>query len=109
MTEAKPRAKLALGDVLRDWSKYELDDSIYVPIGVEPVLDEAVSVLPFERARTRVLEAQHYLLGIEQLRDVVEGLERQLGRAATPNERLRAALHFARHDAFVDPRDAVAG
>jgi hypothetical protein len=98
-----------LGDVLRDWRKYELDDSIYLPAGTEPSIDVEVSVLPFDRTRKRVFEGQQYLLGIEQVRDVVEGLERQLGRSATPNERLRAVLHFARHDAFIDPRDAVGG
>jgi len=98
-----------LGDVLRDWRAHELDDSIYVPAGTEPSLDVEVNVLPFDRTRKRVFEGQHYLLGIEQVRDVVEGLERQLGRAATPVERLRAIVHFARHDAFIDPRDAVGG
>jgi hypothetical protein len=98
-----------LGDVLRDWKKYELDDSIYVPAGAEPSLDADVSVLSFDRTRKRVFEGQQYLLGIEQVRDVVEGLERQLGRSATPSERLRAVLHFARHDAFIDPRDAAGG
>jgi hypothetical protein len=98
-----------LGDVLRDWRKYELDDSIYLPAGTESSVDVEVSVLPFDRTRKRVFEGQQYLLGIEQVRDVVEGLERQLGRSATPNERLRAVLHFAGHDAFIDPRDAVGG
>jgi hypothetical protein len=98
-----------LGDVLQDWQKYELDDSIYVPAGTEPSLDAQVNVLTFDRARKRIFEGQHYLLGIEQLRDVVEGLEAQLARRTTPSERLRAVLHYARHDAFIDPRDAVGG
>jgi hypothetical protein len=98
-----------LGDVLQNWRKYELDDSIYVPAGTEPSLDAQVNVLPFDRKRKRAFEDQHYLLGIEQVRDVVEGLERQLGRTATLLERLRAVVHFARHDAFIDPRDAVGG
>ncbi len=98
-----------LGDVLKDWRQYELDDCIYVPAGTEPSLEAQVNVLPFDRKRKRIFEEQHYLLGIEQVRDAVEGLERQLGRAATPVERLRAIVHFARHDAFIDPRDAVGG
>lgn len=101
------RAPEVLGDVLKDWRKYELDDSIYVPAGTEPSLEARVSVLPFDPKRKRVFEEQHYLLGIEQVRDAVEGLERQLGRTATPHERLRAVVHFARHDAFIEPRDAV--
>jgi hypothetical protein len=79
-----------LGDVLEDWRKYELDDSIYVSAGTEPSLDTQVNALPFDRMRKRVFEGQHYLLGIEQVRDVVEGLERQLERPATPIERRRA-------------------
>jgi hypothetical protein len=92
-----------------DWRAHELDDSVYVPAGTEASLDTEVNVLPFDRARKRPIEGQQYLLGIEQIRDVVEGLEQQLGRAATPTERLRAVLHYARHDAFIDPRDAVGG
>ncbi len=100
---------VVLGDLLDGWRHFALDDSIYVPAGKEPALDTEVNVLAFDRARKRAFEGQHYLLGIEQVRDVVEGLERQIGRTTTPNERLRAVLHFARHDAFIDPRDAVGG
>ena len=103
------RAPESLGDVLKGWQKYELDDSIYVPTGTEPSLEARVNVLPFDPKRKRILEEHHYLLGIEQVRDVVEGLERQLGRTATPHERLRAVVYFARHDAFIDPRDALGG
>jgi hypothetical protein len=99
----------SLGDVVREWEKYELDDSIYVPAGSSPSLATLVNVLPFEPTRKRIVEGQQYLLGIEQVRDVVQGLERQLGRATTPDERLRAVLHFARHDAFIEPDDAVGG
>jgi len=96
-----------LKDILNDWSAYELDDSIYLPSGAEPSLDLEVDVLPFDPMRKRVFEGQQYLLGIEQVRDVVEGLKRQLGHEPTRNEQLRAIVHFARHDAFIDPRDAV--
>jgi hypothetical protein len=98
-----------LRDVLRDFRAYELDDSLYLPEGVEPSLDAQVSVLPFDRQRRRISEGHRYLLGIEQVRDAMEGLERQLGRTTTPNEGLRAVLHFAQHDAFIDPNDAVGG
>ena len=77
-----------LGHVVKSWREYELDDSIYVPSGTNPSLETQVNVLPFDRARKRVFEGQQYLLGIEQVRDVVEGLEQQLGRTTTPNERL---------------------
>jgi hypothetical protein len=98
-----------LVDVLTNWGEYELDASIYVRLGAQPALEMLVDVLPFDRTRKRVLEGEQYLLGIEQVRDVVEGLERQLGRPATPIERLRAVLYYARHDAFIDPRDAAEG
>jgi len=96
-----------LGEVLSDWGRYELDDSIYFPAGKEAALDINVSILPFDPMRKRVFKDQEYFIGIEQIRDVVEGLEAQLGRTATLDERLRAVVHYARHDAFIDPRDAV--
>lgn len=98
-----------LSDIVKDWRTYALDDSIYVPLGTEPSLDTKVNILPFDRTRKRVFEGQQYLLGIEQVGNAVEGLERQLGRLASPIERLRAVLHYARHDAFIDPREAVGG
>lgn len=98
-----------LRNVLNNWQNHDLDDSIYVPSGSALSLDVPVSVLPFDPERKRVFEEQRYLLGIEQVRDVVEGLEQQLGRIATPAERLRAVVHFARHDAFIDPRHALGG
>jgi hypothetical protein len=98
--------KILLGDILTGWKSYALDDSIYLPAGVEPKIDTPASVLPFDRTRGRSIPGQVYFLGIEQVRDVVEGLEGQLGRAATPSERLRAAVLYARHDAFIDPGEA---
>lgn len=96
-----------LGDVLRDWSAFELDDSIYVVSGGQISLETAVNILPFDPHRKRIHDGQEYLMGIEQVRDVVEGLEEQLHRPALGSERLRAVLHFARHDAFIDPLDAA--
>ncbi len=96
-----------LADVLNNWDKYELDDSIYLPSDKEPLLDLVVSVLPFDPTRKRIFEGQEYFLGIEQIRDVIEGLEDQIGRTATSIERLRAVIHYARCDAFIDPQDAV--
>ena len=98
-----------LGDVLNDWGKYDLDDSVYLPAGVNPSLDLAVSIVPFDPLFEpgRIFNGQEYLLGIEQVRDVVEGLRDQLGRPPTLGERLRAVVHYAHYDAFIDPRDAV--
>jgi hypothetical protein len=98
-----------LNDILNDWSKYELDDSVYLPAGMNPTLDLPVSIVPFDPTFEpgRVFNGQEYLLGIEQVRDVVEGLQDQLGRPPTPGERLRAVVHYARYDAFIDPHDAV--
>jgi hypothetical protein len=94
-----------LRDVLQDWPDYELDDSIYLPAGSVPSLDLKVNVLAFDPTRGRSFEGQEYWLGIEQVRDVVEGLEGQLGRSATPPERLKAVAHYAKRDAFIDPAD----
>lgn len=96
-----------LGDVLANWNKYELDDEIYLPKGMQPTLEGGAYVFTFDPKRKRSFEDTEYLLGIEQVCEVVEGLEAQLGRVATPNERLRAVLHYAQHDAFIDPQDAV--
>jgi hypothetical protein len=95
-----------LGDVLSDWSSYELDDSVYLPVGASASLNMRVNVVPFDPEQPdlpRIFDDQEYLLGIEQIRDVVDGLQQQLGRAPTPDERLRAVLHYARYDAFIDP------
>jgi hypothetical protein len=99
-----------LRDVLMNWARYELDDEIYVPSDMSgPSLDVEVSVLPFDPSRARMFEGQRYFLGIEQVRDAIEGLEAQLGRPATPPERLQATLHYAQNDAFIDPADLVGG
>ncbi|CAN5647074.1 hypothetical protein BH09MYX1_BH09MYX1_67410 [soil metagenome] len=99
--------RVLLSDVLESWELYELDDSIYVSEGVELSLTSEVSIMPFDRTRKRIVGDQCYLLGIEQIRDVVEGLKAQLGRTTTLVERLRAVVHFTRYDAFINPRDAV--
>jgi len=98
-----------LSYVLENWQEYELDDSLYLPIGTEPSLSVQVNVLPLDPMRKRLFEGQQYLLGIEQIRDVIVGLEFHLRRTATPTERLRAVTHYARFDAFIDPKDAVGG
>jgi hypothetical protein len=99
-----------LRDVLMNWSQYELEDEIYVRNEMsDPSLDMEANVLPFDPARKRTFEGQKYFLGIEQVRDVIEGLEAQLRRPATPLERLRATVYYAQHDAFIDPAAAVGG
>jgi hypothetical protein len=96
-----------LSDVLKNWGMYELDDSVYLPQGATPALDVPVTVLPFDRLRKRTFQGQEYLLGIEQIRDAIEGLETQLGRTSSLEERLRAVVYYARHDAFIDPQSAA--
>jgi hypothetical protein len=89
-----------LGNVLMDWSEYEIDDEIYIPCDVGNLsVDTEVHVLPFERYRGREFEGRHYFLGIEQIRDVIEDLEAYLKRSLTPIERLKATVHYARYDA----------
>ena len=92
-----------LRDILSDWSNYELDDSIYLPSGSEPTLDLEVAVLPFDPLRKRKHLGQEYWLGIEQVRDVVEGMQSQMKRQLQLEERLKATAHYARYDAFIDP------
>jgi hypothetical protein len=92
-----------LKDILLTWHTYPLDDDIYVPIDLECDIDTPVVVLPFDRTRPRILNNMEYLLSFEQVRDVILGLEQQLGRSSSPEERLAAVVHYARHDAFIDP------
>lgn len=94
-----------LSEVVAQWNRYELDDEIYCPVGAELTLDTGVEVLPFDRNRPRQLEGSEYLLGIEQVRDAVEALEQLLGRTSTGGERLKAVLHYSKHDAFIEPHD----
>jgi hypothetical protein len=94
-----------LSDILNNWDSFELDDCIYIPEGVDIALDLPVRVLPFDPKLKRIFEGQVYLLGIEQLRDAILGLESQLGRAASASERLAAATYYARHDAFIPLSD----
>ncbi|MEZ4301818.1 MAG: hypothetical protein R3B70_43185 [Polyangiaceae bacterium] len=93
--------KILLGDVLANWSSYELDESIYLTAGDEVTLMSEVSIVSLDENRGRTFGRLEYLLGIEQIRDVVEGLEQQLGRATTPEERLPAVLFYRANDAFM--------
>ena len=61
-------------DVLERWAEFELDDSVYAMGADTPGLGDRVEVLPFDRTRGRLVGGMHYLLGFEQIRDVIEGL-----------------------------------
>jgi hypothetical protein len=93
-----------LGDVLTHWQQYEGDDSIYVEEGAVLSPESPVSVVPFDPSiKKRVLPGQRYLLSFEQVEEVITGLEAQLGRKTSVGEKLQAVLHYAVHDAFLDP------
>jgi hypothetical protein len=96
-----------LSEVLANWSTYELDDSIYLSALELPDLETPVTIFACDPKRPRVFEGKHYFLGIEQVRDVIDGLEEQLRRPASLVERLRAVIHYAEHDAFIDPQALV--
>ncbi|WP_437949415.1 hypothetical protein WME98_00575 [Sorangium sp. So ce296] len=98
-----------LKEVLQDWQKYEPDDDIYAPFGASVTLDTAVTILPFDRHRPRRFEGLEYILSFEQVRDAIVGLEAQLRRETSAEERLAAVLHYARHDAFIDPQHVLVG
>jgi hypothetical protein len=92
-------------EVLDQWARFELGDSLYVQPGETLGLESAVEIVPCDRATARSLDGKAYLLGIEQVRDVIDGLAAQLERSPTMSERLKAVLHYAEHDAFIDPED----
>lgn len=96
-----------LRDVLAEYRTYEMDGVIYLPVGVDPSLDAAATVLSYDPAINRRIEGLEGFLLIEQVRDIVEGLEAQLSRVTTPSERLRAVIHYALHDAYIDPSAAI--
>ncbi|MGK3988505.1 hypothetical protein WME99_36010 [Sorangium sp. So ce136] len=98
-----------LKEVLQDWQKYEPDDDMYVQSGTSVTLDTAVIILPFDRHRPRRFEGLEYILSFEQVRDAIVGLEAQLRRETSAEERLAAVLHYARHDAFIDPQQVPVG
>jgi hypothetical protein len=61
-----------LRDVLMNWSRYELEDEIYLRSEMsDPSHDAEVNVLPFDPGRKRTFEGQSYFFGIEQVRDVL--------------------------------------
>ena len=93
--------------MLANWSTYELDDSIYLSALELPDLETLVTIFACDPKRPRVFEGKHYFLGIEQVRNVIDGLEEQLRRPASLVERLRAVIHYAEHDAFIDPQALV--
>ncbi|WP_437480472.1 hypothetical protein WME75_35645 [Sorangium sp. So ce1014] len=98
-----------LKEVLQNWQKYEPDDDIYVPSGTSVTLETAITIFPFDRHRPRRFEGIEYILSFEQVRDAIVGLETQLRREASAEERLAAVLHYARHDAFIDPQHVPMG
>ena len=94
-----------LRDVLQSWDGYGLDDDIYIRSGAPRDLATEVMIFPFDRVRPRIFGSWEYLLSFEQVRDVIEGLERQLGRSTSLEERAAAVLHYAEQDAFIEPED----
>ncbi|WP_444547645.1 DUF7716 domain-containing protein [Sorangium atrum] len=98
-----------LKEVLQEWEKYEPDDDLYVPSGTSVTLNTPVVILPFDRHRPRRVEDLEYILSFEQVRDAIVGLEAQLRRDTSAEERLVAVLHYARHDAFIDPQHVPVG
>lgn len=42
-------------------------------------------------------------MGVEQIGDVLEALDEMLERNATNDERLKAVVHYAEHDSFIEP------
>ena len=101
---------MPLANLMMIWDRYGLVDEIYlVGAAGEPSLETQAEVLPLDPHRERTFDGRIYLLGIEQVRDAVTGLEAQLGRPTTAPERLRAVVHYARYDAFIDPGKATTG
>ncbi|MDC0679023.1 DUF7716 domain-containing protein [Sorangium atrum] len=98
-----------LKEILQNWQKYEPDEDIYVPSGIDVTLDTIVTILPFDRHRPRMFEGLEYVLSFEQVGDAIVGLEAQLRRETSAEERLAAVLHYARHDAFIDPQHLPVG
>lgn len=90
-------------DVIRSWQKYPLSDSIYVARDADVSGATVVDVVSHEDdpAPSR----DRYLIGIEQIRDIVEGLTEFFGAEPTSDEAVRSVLYYAENDAFLDPSE----
>lgn len=80
----------------------EPDDELYIDDAVPIGIDSPVELMPFELMRPAKIEGKVSILGVEQLRDVVDAAESALERHATIAERFRALKYFIDHDAFAD-------
>jgi hypothetical protein len=92
-----------LKDVIARWRNFDIEDNLYVAPGDPLGADTLVVIHPAsERPKPSGLS---YFIGVEQIRDVVEGLSADLGRAPTEDEAVRAVIHYAEFDAPIHLAD----
>ena len=92
-----------LGEVLRNAASYEPDMIVYVPEGAQEVtLFTQVLIVQHGSYSEDDVQAHRYLLETGVIRDVLDGLQEQLGTPPTPPQALREVLYYAEHDAFPD-------
>jgi len=99
ITSCTPRL---MRSILEEWND-RAGGQIYVPVGSEITPDTEVRMKRAGERMPRVHQGYECLLGMEKVGDVVESLEYAFVRQATIEERLRAVLHYAEYDAFIDP------
>src|SRR5690242_729607 len=93
--------KMTMRELLARWQDFEPDCAIYWPAQEEITLDTVVSVEPDVPGVTRFRRRgdEETLLAIEQFSHELEYVDRDLGRTATPEEKLGVMLHYAKNDA----------
>ena len=92
-----------LGEVLRDLAPYEPDTIVCVPENAEVVdLFTPVRLVQHGAHDEADVAGHRYLLEVETMQEVLEGLEQQLSKKPTPPQALRAILYYAEHDAYPD-------
>ena len=101
--------RFVLRDILEHLSDFGVEDVVYVldelPFA-KVELETPIIVLQFDPLDPAACpEGMTYFLEISVMREVIEGLEAQIGRAPTLEERAMAVRHYAEYDAYIDPAD----
>lgn len=99
----KPRAREALVELLRRLPDLDRDEVIYA---ARPWTRDSGAASRAELDDGSAPPGLAYLLEVDVVRDVAEvWSSRRGGRAPTPDELADAVIHYAEHDAYLEPGD----
>jgi hypothetical protein len=94
--------KATLEIVIEEWDKYPASTMLFIPDGQEVTPHTEFVLVPFVDRFSAGPAGTRYYLGIEQIRDVVDALNRE-AFDATAEQMFLAVKHYAENDAFIDP------